>query len=138
MSLISGSNSLTPATVGALDLSAAIVENGLMVETARFELEIFCEYDRFLVGVIALEQREQDFCCCSCRIAIRLTVLSQGDMSDVLTGHNTEIKSGKDTRTIGLEHEVCKARRSGSSHTRMVVLTSAFGKRPGRGRAQRA
>lgn len=92
MSLISGSNSLTPATAGALDLRAAIVEKALIEEAVGSGLEVCSEYDGALVGLLALKQRDEYFFCCSCRIAVRLTVLSAEDMSDALIDQDISIE----------------------------------------------
>lgn len=84
MSLISGSNSLTPAIAGALDLRAAIIEKALFEEAVGSGLEVCSEYAGALVGLLALKQRNRNFFCCSCRVAVRLTVLSTKDMSYAL------------------------------------------------------
>ena len=108
MSLISGSNSLTPATAGALDFRAAIVENALVGKTIGCDLELCSEYDEVFVRIFPLKQREKDLCCRSCRIAVRLTVLSKEDMSDTLTGHNMAIKVRENSNTIGVNMELAR------------------------------
>lgn len=101
MSLISGSNSLTPAIAGALDFRAGIVEKALFEEVIGCDLNVCSEYDGGLVGVFPLEQREKDLCGCSCRIAVRLTVLSKEDMSDARTDHEIVCNVEGDGTTIG-------------------------------------
>ena len=103
MSLISGSNSLALATTGALDLRADIVEKALLDEVGGCDLECFSEYDGFLVEALPRKQREKDVCCCSCRVAVRLTVLSNEDMSIGLTAHNVESDVKEDCKTIGFD-----------------------------------
>lgn len=56
MSLISGSNSLTPAIAGALDLRAAIVEKGLLEAVVGYDLEFCSGSDGLFVGVFPLKQ----------------------------------------------------------------------------------
>lgn len=101
MSLISGSNSLTPDTAGAFDFKAAIVEKALLEGAGGYGFEVGSKYNGVFVGVFAHKQREKDVCCCSCRNAVRLTVRSTEDMSEALTGHNTAINS-RDGKTIGI------------------------------------
>ena len=84
MSLISGSNSLTPATAGALDFRAAIVEKVLFREAVGSALEFCSKCDGVVVWVFPLKQREKDLCCLSCRGVVRLTILSKEDMSNAL------------------------------------------------------
>lgn len=84
MSLISGSNSLTPATAGALDFRAAIVEKVLFREAVGSALEVCSECDGVVVWVFPLKQREKDLCCLSCQVAVRWTILGKEDMSNAL------------------------------------------------------
>ena len=102
MSLISGSNSLTPAIAGALDFKAAIVEKPLLGEAVGYDMEVCSEYGKTFVGVFAQKQRVGDLCCCSCRIAVRLTVLKKEDISDSLTGQDRPTKLGQYGKTIGI------------------------------------
>lgn len=102
MSLISGSNSLTPAIAGALDLRATIVEKALLEEAVGCGFKVCSEYNGGFVEVFPHKQREKDAWCCSCRIAVRLTVLRAVDMSEALTGHNIVFKDEKTVETIGL------------------------------------
>ena len=55
MSLISGSNSLTLATAGALDFRAGIVEKGLLDETVDCNVKVCSKGDGVLVGLFALK-----------------------------------------------------------------------------------
>ena len=84
MSLISGSNSLTPATAGALDFRAAIVEKVLFREAVGSALELCSECDGIVVWVSPLKQRQKDLCSLSCRVVVRLTILNKEDMSNAL------------------------------------------------------
>lgn len=102
MSFISGSNSRTPAIAGALDFKAVIVERALLGEAVGYDIEVCSEYDKILVGVFALGQRVGDLWCCSCRIAVRLTVLSKEDISDILTGQYRPTGSGEFGKIIGV------------------------------------
>ena len=99
MSLISGSNSLTPAIAGALDLRAAIVEKVVFGETVGCDLQVCSQYDGLLFGVL-FGQREKHLCCCSCRIAVRLTVLIKNGMSTT-DRHKAVTNIRADGRTIG-------------------------------------
>ena len=92
MSLISGSNSLTPAIAGALDFREAIVEKGLLRKALRYDLEVCSEYDGAWVLEFALMQRESGLWCRKCRVAVRWTVLSKEDISDALTSQSTAFK----------------------------------------------
>ena len=59
MSLISGSNSLTPVIAGALDFRVAIVEKVLLEKVVGCDLEFRSEYDRDFAGtVLPLKQQE--------------------------------------------------------------------------------
>ena len=103
MSLISGSNSLALATPGALDLRADIVEKALLHKVREWDLECPSKYDEFLVEAFPLKQREKDACCCSCRVAVRLTVLSNEDMSSGLIAHKIDTDVKEDRKTIGID-----------------------------------
>ena len=102
MSLISGSNSLTPAIAGALDFKAVIVEKSLLGEAIGFDMKVCSECDKTFVGVFALKQPAGYLCCCSCRIAVRLMVLSKEDISDSLTGQGRPVRSGEFGKIIGV------------------------------------
>lgn len=110
MSLISGSNSLTPAIAGALDFRAVIVEKALLRKAVGCDLEVCSEYDEVFVWVFPLTQRENDLCCCSCRIAIRWTVLSKEDMSDALRCHSIAMGARENNKAIGVDMRLAKAR----------------------------
>ena len=56
MSLISGSNSRTPAIAGALDFKAAIVEKLLLEEAVGWDMEVCSEYDKTFVRIFAVKQ----------------------------------------------------------------------------------
>ena len=83
MSLISGSNSLLPVMAGALDLKVAMVEKELLKEGIGCDLEVCSRYEKVFAPAFRLEQQGRALCCCSCRIGVRLTVLSKEDMSEV-------------------------------------------------------
>ena len=103
MSLISGSNSLTPAIAGALDFRAVIVEKALLRKVVGCDLEVCSEYDEVFVWVFPLTQRENDLCCCSCRIAIRWTVPSKEDMSDALRCHSIAMNARENNKAISVD-----------------------------------
>lgn len=102
MSLISGSNSLTPAIAGALDFKAAIVEKRLLGEAVGYDVQVCSEYDKNFVGVLALRQWVGDLWCCSWRIDARLTALSKEDIFDTLTGQGRPTRSGEFGKIIGV------------------------------------
>ena len=102
MSLISGSNSLTPVIAGALDFRAAIDEKELLEKISGCNLEVRGGCDVVFVGVFPLKQRGKDGRWCSCRTAVRLRVLSEVNMSDVLMAHNIAGKKGGDDETNGI------------------------------------
>lgn len=83
MSLISGSNSLRPVIVGALDLKGAMVEKEPLKQAIGRDLKVCGRCERVFVRAFPLEQRGKILCCCSCRVGVRLTVRSKEDMSDV-------------------------------------------------------
>lgn len=126
MSLISGSNSLTPATAGALDLRAAIVERLILDETVGSSLELCSEYDNLFVRVFPLKQREKDVCCCNCRVAVRLTVLSREDMSDALRGHSVTVGGREESKTIGLTGRGKRSSLGRHLRSRKIVIFEYF------------
>ena len=103
MSLISGSKSLALATAGALDLRADIVEKALLHKVRECDPDCPSKYNDFLVEAFPRKQREKDACCCSCRVAVRLTVLSNEDMSSGLIAHKVETNVKEDCKTIGID-----------------------------------
>ena len=102
MSLISGSNSLALATRGVLDLRADIVEKAPLNKVRESVLRSFGEYNGVLVEAFPRKQREKDACCCSCRVAVRLTVLTNEDISIRLVAHNVESTLNGYCKTIGI------------------------------------
>ena len=110
MSLISGSKSLALATTGALDLGADMVEKALLHKVREYDPECPSKYNEFLVETIPRKQREKDACCCSCRVAVQLTVLSNKDMSSGLIAHKIDTDVKEDCKTIGIDIETDLAR----------------------------
>lgn len=78
------------------------MEKELLEETVDCILKACSEGDGVLVGVFPLKQREKDVCCCNCRVAARLTVLSKEDMSDAPTGYSRSINARENCKTVGV------------------------------------
>ena len=93
MSFISGSNSLTPATAGALDFRAAIAEKCFFGDIISRDLVVCGECSLVSVGRLLLfKQVQKDLSCRNCRIAVRLIVLGKEDMSKVLLDQFKAVK----------------------------------------------
>ena len=110
MSFISGSNSLTPATAGVLDISGVIVEKCFFGNITGRDLDVCGECELvFVGGLLLLMQVQKDFCCRSGRIAVRLIALGKEDMSNVLLD---QFKAVKEQR----RHQHPQSDRAGSSY----------------------
>lgn len=82
MSLISGSNSLEPPVIGALDLSAVIVENGNLEAEICCGLEIRRACGRRCEPLLAIEKRKTGLCC-RFRLAVRLACFKSRDIAEI-------------------------------------------------------
>ena len=89
--------------MGALDLRADIVEKALLKRIRGCNLGCPSKYDEFLVEAFPRKQREKDACCCSCRVAVRLRVLSNEDMSCTIIAQDVEKGGKEDCMTIGID-----------------------------------
>ena len=101
MSLISGSNSLTPVIAGVLDLRVAMVEKALLEEGTECDFAVSNRCDGVFVRAFALKQREKALCCCSRGMGVRLTVLSKEDMSKGVKAQNIAVREMNESKSIG-------------------------------------
>ena len=80
-----------------------MVEKALLKKARGCNLGCPSKYDEFLVEAFPCKQREKDARCCSCRVAVRLTVLSNEDMSCRIIGQNVGKDAKEDCITIGID-----------------------------------